>query len=397
MKKILFLSYNDTGGGAGIAAYKFFTLIQKNKNYEAEFYCVKKFSKNPGVKTIKINFFTIIKIFINIVVARILFFIFPLNDYQKRSLCLFDTGILKNINLEKYDLIHFHWLFNEIISINEIVNISKKLIISTHDLWFINGTTHFNTNQKKNNFLTKKFENYLKKKKIEILKKKNNIIFTTPALWSKNLFKNTLISNKIIKLPNEPYLVYPSFRNINKIKSYLPNLPKKEILTSINLNKNNDFIKGYDILRKIFLKLDKLNKTMYFIVYGSGTNILPYYLYKNLIFYNFGNVDFFKMSKIYSMTDITLLPSRQETYSQVVSESITFDIPVIIFNNSAPKEQVNHKKNGYIAKSFDVNDYIKGYLFFYNKKNLKIKKKYKKLSRSKTLTNLLKIYDKFLY
>ena len=57
MKKILFLSYNDIGGGAGIAAYKFFNFIQKKKNYSADFYCIKKYSKNPKVKIIKINYY----------------------------------------------------------------------------------------------------------------------------------------------------------------------------------------------------------------------------------------------------------------------------------------------------------------------------------------------------
>tara|TARA_Y100000389_G_scaffold87623_1_gene84132 strand:+ start:3740 stop:4924 length:1185 start_codon:yes stop_codon:yes gene_type:complete len=392
MKKILFLSYNDIGGGAGIAAYKFFNLLRKNKNYDADFYCIKKYSKNPKVKIIKINLLSYLKIFINIMLARILFIIFPIKNYQKRSLCLFDTGILKNIDLNKYDLVHFHWFFNEIISLDEILNIPKKLLISTHDLWFINGSTHFNSNAKDHNFLTRKFENYLKIKKIKKIKKKKDIIFTTPGRWSNNFYNNLLI-NKIILLPNVPNLINSSINKSIKEKLFIP---KKIILTSINLNRKNEYVKGYDILKKILFKLDKLNETFYFVVYGTGTNILPYSLYKNLIFYDFKNVDFFKMSEIYSISDITLLPSRQETYSQVVSESINLDIPVVIFDNSAPKEQVDHKLNGYIANSFDVNDFIKGYLYFCNKKKLKMNKKQNKLNQIKLIVNLSKIYDQLL-
>ena len=160
MKKILFLSYNDLGGGAGIAAYKFFYNLKKNKRYKSHFYCIKKYSKNPNVREIKIQFFSYFKILINFIIAKILFLIFPLKNYQKRSLCLFDTGILNNVDLDQYDLVHFHWLFNEMISLKEIVNIKQKLIISTHDLWFINGSSHFNTISKKDGFLRQNSKNF---------------------------------------------------------------------------------------------------------------------------------------------------------------------------------------------------------------------------------------------
>ena len=107
----------------------------------------------------------------------------------------------------------------------------------------------------------------------------------------------------------------PNLTNVNKHKNLRKKLfiPRNEILTLINLNRKNNFIKGYDILNDILLKLDETNKIFYFIVFGNGTEILKYNSYKNLIFYNF-NVDFLKMSEIYSIADLTLLPSRQETF-----------------------------------------------------------------------------------
>ena len=148
-------------------------------------------------------------------------------------------------------------------------------------------------------------------------------------------------------------------------------------------------------MHDILLKLDETNKIFYFIVFGNGTEILKYNSYKNLIFYNFGNVDFLKMSEIYSIADLTLLPSRQETFSQVVSESICFNVPVIVFDETAPKEQISHKQNGYIAKSFNVNDFLKGFQYFYNKRKYLKDKNLTKLKRYK-LDKLLNIYDQCL-
>ena len=80
---------------------------------------------------------------------------------------------------------HFHWLFNEMISLKEIVNIKQKLIISTHDLWFINGSSHFNTISKKDGFFTTKFKKFLKKRKIEIIKKRKCNFYNTWPMVSK--------------------------------------------------------------------------------------------------------------------------------------------------------------------------------------------------------------------
>ena len=40
-------------------------------------------------------------------------------------MCVVNTGLLNRINFNKVDIVHVHWLFNEVISLNEILNIKK--------------------------------------------------------------------------------------------------------------------------------------------------------------------------------------------------------------------------------------------------------------------------------
>ena len=231
------------------------------------------------------------------------------------------------------------------------------------------------------------------------MKKRKDLTITTPSVWSKSLHHNEINKNvKNVKnlnisiLKNVPYLINGLFKENIRNKYFLP---KNEVLTLINVNKKNKYIKGYDLLEKILDKLDKLNEIKYFLIFGNGTNEIPFHKYKNLIFLNFGLVKYSEMHNLYSMSDITLLPSRQETFSQIVSESLAFNIPVITFDYAAQVELFKHKVNGYKANSFDTNDFVKGIFYFYQKKNHQVKK-IKILPYSKNdyyKINLKKIYD----
>ena len=41
-------------------------------------------------------------------------------------MCLTDTGLFKRINFKNVDIVHVHWLYNEVVSLNEILNIKKN-------------------------------------------------------------------------------------------------------------------------------------------------------------------------------------------------------------------------------------------------------------------------------
>ena len=188
-KKILFLSYNDFQGGAAIASYNMFNVIP-TKKYKQELNCIIKKTKNNKVKKIKISLFSYLRIIISIIFSQTLFLILNSKNKIKRSMCLLETGILKNIDFTDIDLVHIQWLYNDVISLDEILKIRKKLVISLHDLWFCNGTFHYTPSDL--NVFTKYFEEYLLRKKCKKILNRKDIIFTAPSLWCKNQFLNTL-------------------------------------------------------------------------------------------------------------------------------------------------------------------------------------------------------------
>jgi glycosyltransferase involved in cell wall biosynthesis len=55
-----------------------------------------------------------------------------------------------------------------------------------------------------------------------------------------------------------------------------------------------------------------------------------------------------------------IVPSTQEAFGQTASESLACGTPVVAFAATGLKDIVTHKKNGYLAKPFQVDDLAQG-------------------------------------
>ncbi|EJB0234704.1 glycosyltransferase, partial [Vibrio vulnificus] len=64
----------------------------------------------------------------------------------------------------------------------------------------------------------------------------------------------------------------------------------------------------------------------------------------------------------YNSADCVIVPSRQESFGQVASESLSCGTPVVCYDSSGLKDIVIHQVNGYLAKAFEPNDLLLGVL-----------------------------------
>jgi tetratricopeptide (TPR) repeat protein len=64
--------------------------------------------------------------------------------------------------------------------------------------------------------------------------------------------------------------------------------------------------------------------------------------------------------KIYNAVDATVVPALQESLSVVASDSLCCGTPVIAFATSGLEEFVEHKKNGYLAQPYKIEDLVCG-------------------------------------
>ena len=134
--KVVFVSFSDFKGGASMAAYSIFKSLKK-KNI----FFLTAYSKHK--KSIVIyNIFNRIQIFILRLIEKSLIYLFNKKKYHQ-SLNIFNTFIYKKIKFYKPDIINLHWINRSMISLSEIDRFDEKIVISLHDMWFLNSTEHY--------------------------------------------------------------------------------------------------------------------------------------------------------------------------------------------------------------------------------------------------------------
>ena len=87
-----------------------------------------------------------------------------------------------------------------------------------------------------------------------------------------------------------------------------------------------------------------------------------------------GNVkenDYNKMGLIYSASDLTLVPSRIESFGLVALESLAHKRPVITFKNLGTTDLIIHRKNGFLSNYLDTQSLFRGIKWFYKLSNMR--------------------------
>ncbi len=381
--KIIFLSFSDFKGGASQAAYSIFKSI-KNKN--TEFLTV--YSKNKDTKEI-FNITKKIYIFFLRLIEKILIFFFSQKKYHQ-SLNLFNTFTQKKISNYKANIINFHWINRSMLSLQEIRKFKEKIVISLHDMWFLNSTEHyFDKKLSSKNILSK----YCWKEKREILYKKNTF-FIAHNKW---MFKK--FCNLFPNLKNKIFLseFYPIKTNIFKPRNKTTlrkkyKIPKNKKIILFSAQDLKDQRKGYIYFEKVINKLSK-NKNFFFISIGKSD--LNFKKFKNHKHFDFLTNK--KTSEIYSLSDIFLCTSIIDNLPLTILEALSSGNLVISFKNGGAEEIL--KKTGYsfpISKFSEMINLIENISIKQIKKYSLISRKFavKNFNENKTKNQYFKIFKK---
>ncbi|MBK7028906.1 MAG: glycosyltransferase [Bacteroidales bacterium] len=65
----------------------------------------------------------------------------------------------------------------------------------------------------------------------------------------------------------------------------------------------------------------------------------------------YGWKDHESLAKIYSCSDLLLLPSKFDTFSCVVLEALSCELPVVAYNTKGPKDILTHGVNGFLVRT----------------------------------------------
>jgi len=393
-----FFSGNPATGAASGAMNLCKGLIKENVNIEIY---NDKFDFKIRNKEIsyKKNYKKIITSFINNINDRKKFFI------SKKKI-KFSNGFTGSTpipvsEINKFDLIHLHWINNGFFNLEKINNINVPIVWTIRDMWPFTGGCHYTLGCKKfynecnlcpsiNNLFFKDDSILnLFNKKISIFKNQN-IHLVGISKWIETEIKNSLIfkNNKIHQIYNciDDDLFFPE--KLSKARENLK-LPQNKFIVLIGSQKLNDKLKNNE---KIFELINNKNfKDFYFITFGS--KFRSFKNLKNFGFINDKNI----LRQIYSAANIFISFAKQEAFGKTIVESIMCNTPVISPDNVSSKEIISHKENGYLVVDNNYPDAI-NWIYQHLNKNIKDIKflKSKKFTLKEISSQYIKLYSDIL-
>ncbi|WIW71092.1 glycosyltransferase family 4 protein [Anaerosinus gibii] len=377
--KILHVNTNDVEGGAARAAYRIHKGLIQNEvasmlivqNKKTDDYTVKSLAQN---KFVKLRDKVVPKIDNGIK-----------SFYQNKldlpwSVNFFDNKkIVDFINRSDADIVHFHWVNNAFISIDDIASLNKPIVWTLHDTWAFTGGCHYFGNclrYKKGCGLCNQLKSsqkfdlskilFIKKKKSYL---KSNITVVTPSKWMGNCASESLL------LADKKIKVIPNGIDLNLYK-----MIRKETFREIFGLKNNDIVimfgamqstsdprKGYFYLKEALVKLKEkigleANYRIKILVFGADKpeyELFPDYqtIYTGHIY------DDISLTLLYNCADVFVAPSKEDNLPNTVVEALACGTPCVAFQIGGMPDMITHKLNGYLAKPFDTDDLAQGIAF----------------------------------
>lgn len=294
------------------------------------------------------------------VMHRMLFCVIYDDHFVYRSLSLYSHGFYKYVNNMKPDIVCIHWVQGEFFSIRDLQQLDCIKVMICHDQYYLSALAHHPINsQSRRTFrltlfgwLREKLERWDIERKASLIENIDCIVVPSKWLYEKaatsRLNKSTHVS--LIHLPiTVPGAI--SSRSAQEVTAKRTYNRKSTILMG-GIGAKEDYYKGFDLMPQILEGLRTSDTDFRIIMVG------PPWFGEIASIYNaeyLGEVrSDAEMSRIYGRSDIFLQPSRLETCSQMILESIVHGTPVCAFDCYGAKELVRHGVSGRLVPAYNI-------------------------------------------
>lgn len=363
--KILHITTVDIGG-AYKAVERLSEALNTSDKYESkillrnkvnESNCGEVYLDNP-VKTIVSKF----KNAINLV-----------STHGEVTIDILGSDVSKHHMVQEADIIVIHWInsFLNEKSIEKIINLGKPTYIMLHDMWHFTGGCHCDgycggyergcyecPHLKKGSKVT--HNNLVRKTK---LYRNHKVTVLAPSNYEAiEAKKSPVFADCDIRvvgncINTDVFKPYATLKSAICIDAKRQSDGKPLVLfTAMSAGKKNRN-KGFDYLLEALNILDK--DEVHLLILGNvddeSLNGIKQ-SYSRIGYVNDENV----LAQVYSMADVTVVPSLQESFSYSVCESLACGTPTVSFPVGGILDQVIHLNNGYLAKMEDATDLVNG-------------------------------------
>jgi glycosyltransferase involved in cell wall biosynthesis len=369
--KIVALSETDIRGGAARASYRLHQGLQ-SLGVDSQILVREKLTQDPTVIPLR-SPWTKLGPRMN----RLAYL-----PYSRRRTDLFCSQwfpdrIAPALRRQAPDLVQLHWVTNGFMRIETLARLARPLVWTLHDLWPFTGGCHYPVSLDRDRFCDRYNQGCgvcpaLGSTKQSDLSARTwqrkarawarlDLHLVAPSQWLAHIAQSHPL------LGRYPLHTIPHGLNLNCFTPQARpwacqqlNLPSNTFLIGFGaLGGVEDDRKGFDLLRAALAILAQRENrpSIALVVLGSdkAPADLPYPVYPLGVIHRDED-----LAMAYSALDVMVVPSRQETFGQMVSESLACGTPVVAFKAHAMPDLILHQQNGYLAQAFDAQDLAQG-------------------------------------
>jgi glycosyltransferase involved in cell wall biosynthesis len=278
---------------------------------------------------------------------------------------------LKRVFADGYDIHHLHWVGNGFIPIRSFERFNTPIVWTMHDMWAFTGGCHVIgacTKYEKHCgrcpqiFSTKENDvsRYIHHRKRKIFSDLNMTIIA-PSHWVKdNLKRSSLLGAKRIEVIPNP-IDLETYKPLDKkfSRDTLKIYTDKKVIAFGSISPTSDENKGFAYLSKAMEIIVKNRHDICILLFGSSDPRSAFKIDCDVKYVGKLSDDI-TLSLLYSAADVVVVPSKQESFSQVAMESISCGTPVVAFAASGLLDIIDHKINGYLAVPYETQDLAVG-------------------------------------
>lgn len=360
MPKIAYVSFCDVRGGAARGANR---LVKgfKAQGIHCDFIVRRKFDPDSCAQEYKIPLSSKKQAFNHWLATEI----YPKLRSQTTTYQSFNlryTGLADHINAGDYDVVIFHWIGGDTISIKEIAKIKAPIIWRLADEWAISGTKHYLSQTKGDTetsigetiSLLRDADKFVRQRKQRFWRNKE-FRFVAGSRWLTDVVneQNEVAKGHCRVIPSS--LEIETFKPLSNsaTECFLPQLKGKSCLLFGAGNSTNDRRKGFDLLCQALAAIDpNVLAGITLVVFGNedepDLDVAVEVIY-------LGNIDNdAALVEAYNSAKLCVVPSRVDNLPFVAMESLACGTPVVGFDIGGMPDIVSDSKIGQLVTPFDV-------------------------------------------
>ena len=284
------------------------------------------------------------------------------------------TDVTQLREFQEADIIHLHWINQGMLSlgnIRKILQSGKAVVWTMHDIWPATAICHltlscqqFTTGCHNCQLLPGNGSNHDLAYKTWHRKKSmtqdENIYYVACSRWLEAEAKKSALLNgqKITSIPNciDTHIYKKGNQQEARQRLGLP-INKKLILFASQRVTNEN--KGMSYLIEACQQLATGNEKPGVVILGGHAEEVVSQL--PLETYPLGYVnDEHRIVDVYNAVDVFVLPSLSENLPNTIMEAMACGVPCVGFRVGGIPEEIDHKKNGYVAEYRNANDLAQG-------------------------------------